>query len=86
MINTLYYHPLTIPDVANHSVRTHESCCFENQALILAHPFELDKNQNFENHIDILASHPFPEIELEHEYDPEPQLDNLISLLDSIMT
>jgi len=33
-----------------------------------------------------LTSYPFPEIELEHEYDPEPQLGNLISLLDSMLT
>jgi len=33
-----------------------------------------------------LASYPFPEIELEHECDPEPQLNNLISLFDSILT
>ena len=34
----------------------------------------------------MLASYPFPEIELEHEYDPEPQLGNSISLSDSILT
>ena len=34
----------------------------------------------------MLAGYPFPEIELEHEYDPEPQLGNSISLPDSIMT
>ena len=34
MVNTLHSHPLTIPDVANHSVRTQESCCFENQNSI----------------------------------------------------
>jgi len=33
-----------------------------------------------------LASFPFPEIELEHDYDPEPQLYNSIPLSDSIMT
>jgi len=33
-----------------------------------------------------LASYPFPEIELENEYDRDPQLDNSILLLDSIMT
>jgi len=59
---------------------------FGNQNSISAHPFELDQNQNFENHIDILANNPFPEIELKHEYDPEPQLGNSIQLLDSIMT
>ena len=34
----------------------------------------------------MLASYTFPEIELEHEYDSEPQLSNSISLPDSIMT
>ena len=34
----------------------------------------------------MLASYPFPEIELEHEYDPEPQLSNSISLPNSILT
>jgi len=33
-----------------------------------------------------LASYPFPEIELENEYDHEPQLGDLILLPDSIMT
>ena len=38
------------------------------------------------NPIDILASYPFLKIELEHEYDPELQLDNSISLPNSILT
>ena len=59
---------------------------FWNQDSISAHPFELDQHQNFENHVDILASYPFPEIGLEHEHDPEPQLVNSISLPDSIMS
>ena len=33
-----------------------------------------------------MASYPFPESELENEYDPEPQPGNSISLPDSIMT
>ena len=33
-----------------------------------------------------MASYPFLEIELENECDPEPQLGNLISFLDSILT
>ena len=53
---------------------------------ILAHPFELAQTPKFENKIDILTSYPFPEIELENEYDPEPQLSDSILLLDSIMT
>ena len=33
-----------------------------------------------------MASYPFPEIELENEYDPESQLGDSIPLPDSIMT
>ena len=33
-----------------------------------------------------MGSYSFPKIELEHEYDPEPQLGNSILLSDSIMT
>ena len=51
----------------------------ENQDSISLHPFEL--TQNFENHLDILASYPF-----QLESDPEPQVGNSISLFDSIMT
>ena len=69
MVKTLYSHPLTIHDVTNHSVRAKESYCFGNQDSISVHPFELDQHQNFENLVDILASYPFLEIELEHEYD-----------------
>ena len=86
MVKTLHSHPLTIPDVANHSVRVKESCCFRKQDSISAHPFELAQTPNFKNHIDILASYPIPEIELETEYDPEPQLGDSILLPDSIMT
>ena len=55
----------------------------ENQDSISLQPFELA--QNFKNHLDILASYPFPEIELELKSDPEPQVANSISLFDSIM-
>ena len=85
MVQTLHSHPLTISNVANHSVRAKESSCFEKQDSISAHTFELAQTLNIENHIDILACYPFPEIELD-EYDPEPQLGNLILLPDSIMT
>ena len=64
---------------------TQDSCCFGNQDSISAHPFELNQHQNFENHIDMLASYSFPEIEQEHEFDPESQLGNSIPLPDSIM-
>ena len=53
----------------------------EKQDLILFHLFELA--QNFENHLDILASYPFPEIELELESDLEPHISDSISLFDS---
>ena len=59
---------------------------FGKQDSISAHPFELAQTPNFENHIDILASYPFPEIEFENEYDPKPQLGDSILLPDSIMT
>ena len=65
---------------------TQDSCHFENQDSISAHPSELVQTSNVKDPVDILASYPFPEIELEHEYDPEPQLGNLNSLPDSIMT
>ena len=73
-------------DISNSIDLDQESCCFENQDSISAHLFELDQNQKFESHIDILASYPFLEIELENECDLEPQLDNSIALPDSIMT
>ena len=59
-----------------------DSCHFENQDSISAHPSKHDQTSNVENPIDILASYPFSEIELEHEYDPEPQLGNSIPLPD----
>ena len=83
---TRSYRPLTNPDISNSIDLDQESCCFGNQNSISAHPFELDQHQNFENLIDILVSYLFSEIELEHDYDPEPQLGNAISLSDSIMT
>ena len=81
MVQTLRSHYLTNSDVANHSVRAKESCCFGKQDSISVHPFELAQTPKFENHINILVSYPFSEIELEGEYDPEPQLGNSILLL-----
>ena len=86
MVQTLHSHHLTISDVANHFVRAEESCCFGKQDSISAHPFELSQTPKFENDIDSLTSYPFPKIELENEYDPDPQLGDLILLLNSIMT
>ena len=83
---TLSYQLLTNSDIPNSIDLTQDSCHFGNQDSISAHPSELDQISNVENPIDILASYPFPEIELEYEYDPESQLGNSISLPDSIMT
>jgi len=74
MVKALHSYPLTIPDVANHSVRAKESCCIGKQDSISAHPFDLTQTPNFENHIDILPSYTFPEIEFEKEYDPDLNL------------
>ena len=60
------------PDVTNYSVRAEESCSFGNQDSISEQPLELAQTPNFEKDIDSLASFPFPEIELENEYDLEP--------------
>ena len=81
MGQTLHSYRLTISDVANHSVRAEESCCFEKQDSILVHPFELTQTPKFKNEIDILTSYPFPEIELENEYDPKAQLGSSILLI-----
>ena len=64
--------PLTNPYISNSIDWSQESYFFGNQDSISSHPFELDQNLSFENHIDILASYLFSEIELEHECDPEP--------------
>ena len=59
---------------------------FKKPRIDSSYPTELEQNQNFKKHIDILASYPFPEIEHEYECDPEAQFGNSISLLDSILT
>ena len=68
------------------SVRAKESCYFGKQDSISAHSFELAQTLNFKNHIDIFENYPFPEIELENEYDHEPQLGNSILFSDSLIT
>ena len=68
---TLSYQPLTNSAIPNSIDLTQDSCHFGYQDSISAHPSELVQTSN---PIDILASYPFPEIELEHEYDHEPQL------------
>ena len=72
MVQTLHSHRLASSNVANHSVRAEESCCFGNQGFISAQSFELAQTLNFKSDIDSLASFSFPEIELENEYDHEP--------------
>ena len=44
-------------------------------------PLKLDQTLIFKNHIDILVSYHFSEIEIEQGSDPEPQVGNFISLL-----
>jgi len=83
---TLSYQPLTNSDIPNSIDLTSDSCHFGNQDSISAHPSKLDQTSNVANPIDILASYSFPEIELEHEYDPESQVGISIPLPDSIMT
>ena len=70
----LSYQPLANSYISNSIDLIQDSYCFENQDLILEHPIELDQHQILENHIDMLASYPFSEIELEHEYDPNLKL------------
>ena len=78
--------PLTDSYIPSSTDWTHESCHFGNPASISEHTFELDQSPSCESHLDILASYPFPEIEIEPECDPEPHVSNSISLFNSIMT
>ena len=75
---------LIIPELESIISPIHIPSVDKNQDSISLHPFELA--QNFESHLDILASYPFLEIELELESDPETQVGDSISLFDSIMT
>ena len=68
----LSHQPLTNSDIFNSIDLTQDSCYFGNQNSILAHLFELDQTQTFENPIDSLTSYPFSKIELENECDHEP--------------
>ena len=83
---TLSYQPLTNSAISNSIDLTQDSCYFENQDSISAHPSELVQTSNVKDPIEILASYPFPEIELEHEYDLEPGLGNSAPLFDSMLT
>ena len=49
---------------------------YENPTSISEHTIELDHAPSYENRLDILTSYPFPEIEIEPESDPEPQVDD----------
>jgi len=78
---TLSYQPLTNPAMQHSIDMTQDSYHFGNQDSISAQPSELVQTSD---PIDILASFPFPEIELEN--DPELSLDDSILLPDPIMT
>ena len=72
--------------IPNSTDWTHESCHFGNPASISEHTFELDQSLSYESRLDILASYPFPEIAIEPDSDPEPQVGVSFSLFDLIMT
>jgi len=74
--------PLTDPYILSSTDWTQESCHFGNPVSISSYQSELDQHQP----LDILASYPFLEIELELESDPEPHVGDSISLFHSIMT
>ena len=81
MVQSLRSHRSAISDIADHSLRADEPSCFGQQDSNSGPSFELA-----ETPIDSLASYSFPEIELEHEYDPDLPLGDSILLPDSIMT
>ena len=56
---------LTNPYISNSTNWTQESCSFGNQDSISEHTFEIDQSPSYESRLDILASYPFPEIEIE---------------------
>ena len=64
MVQSLRSHCLTSSEVADHSVRAEESCCFGTQGSISAQSFEFAQTLNFKSDIDSLASYPFPELNL----------------------
>jgi len=71
MVNTLHSYPLTIPDVANYSVRAQESYCFENKIhthhqfkrklIILGKEYEIlrESEQQSQNLVDSRFHHNF---------------------------
>jgi len=65
---------------------TQESCYSGNQDSISERTSQFDQTPSYKSRLDILASYPFPEIEIKPECDPEPHVSNFISLFDSIMT
>jgi len=58
------YQPLTNSDISNSIDLTQDCCYCGNQDSISAYPSKLDQTLTFRNPIDILASYPFPTIEL----------------------
>ena len=75
---------LIIPDFPSHIDRNKKSWCLGdfNQDSILPQYLELDQYQ----FLDILASFPLNEIELDYECDPDPQLCDLILIFEYILT
>ena len=71
--------------IPNSTDWTLESSHFGNPDSISEHTFELDQTPSYESRLDILASYPFSEIEIEAEYDLEPHVSDSFSLFDSIM-
>ena len=78
--------PLTNSYIPNSIDWSQELCYFRNQDSISERTIELNQTLSYENRLDILASYPFPEFEIEHECDPEPHIGDSILLFDSIMT
>jgi len=79
---TLPYQYLTNHDISNSIDLAEESCCFENQDLILSQHFELGQFKT----IDKLESFNFKKIELESERDSNPQLYDFVSNFESMLT
>ena len=63
------------------SIGLKESYYFRNQDSISERTFEFYQTPCYENHLDILASFPFPEIEINQECDPETDVSDSIHFL-----
>ena len=73
---------MAISAFVDHSLRADEPSCFGQQDSNSVQLLELAETPI----VDSLASFSFPEIELEDEYDHDPQLDDSVLFPDSIMT